>query len=215
MKKTIILGIIILIGILLILFTVFSIANKNLSKEEFVSLMGDFKQVSNVKIESKSLTKYVKDEYMLSIRSDGLYTWGNEKTRECISYLPDLKMYQLINYSDDISGLENAEYKFIGYENYNGTKCAVGEFKFNELDLTTKIWLDEERGTYLKIVNTGIDSSGSQYENVDEYVATYDIVTDEDVKKPDLTEYTMISEDTKSDEEMITNITINDDSSIQ
>lgn len=79
-----------------------------------------------------------------------------------------------------------------GYEKYNGTKCAVGEFKNDKSGLMVKIWLDAKKGTCLKIVNIGIDSSGKQYETVDEYIATYGVVTDEDVKKPDLTGYTKL-----------------------
>ena len=190
MKKIIILIVVILI--LLSGIAIFLMANNELSKDEFISVMKGFDQVSNVKIEG-SMTKYIKDEYMLSIRDDGLYTWANSKTEECISYFPNDKIYAFVDYvnSDNI-GVEESEYTFIGYEKYNGTKCIVGEFK-TEIEkevLTTRIWIDAERGTCLKIVNAGIDFSGNQYEIVEEYTATYDIVTDEDVKKPDLTEYT-------------------------
>ena len=82
-----------------------------------------------------------------------------------------------------------------GYEEYNETKCAVAEFKWKDLELKTRIWIDKDRGTCLKTVNTGIDSEGNQYEYIDEYIVAYDIVTDEDVKKPDLTGYTEYKED--------------------
>ena len=36
---------------------------------------------------------------------------------------------------------------------------------------------------------------GNKFEYVDEYVATYDIVNDDDVQKPDLTGYTLIQDD--------------------
>lgn len=54
------------------------------------------------------------------------------------------------------------------------------------------MWLDSEKGTLLKLVNKGISSDGSEYEYIDEYTATYDVVTDEDVKKPDLTGFEKI-----------------------
>lgn len=79
-----------------------------------------------------------------------------------------------------------------GFKKYNGTRCAVAEFKFNDLNLRTKIWLDAKKGTLLKTVNNGIDDIGEEYEIIEEYVATYNVVTDEDVKKPDLTGYTLI-----------------------
>lgn len=86
--------------------------------------------------------------------------------------------------------LKKQNIRLYGYEEYNDTKCAVAEFEWEDLELKTRIWLDKDRGTYLKIVNTGIDSEGNQYEYIDDYIVTYDIVTDEDVKKPDLTGYT-------------------------
>ena len=82
--------------------------------------------------------------------------------------------------------------RLYGYEEYNDTKCAVAEFNWKHLELKTRIWIDRDRGTCLKLVNTGIDSEGEQYEYINEYIVTYDIVTDEDVKKPDLTGYTEI-----------------------
>jgi len=111
MKKLIIFIIVILILLsgIIILFT----TNKKLSKDEYISLMKSFDQVTNVKIEG-SMTKYIKDEYMLSIRSDGLYTWGNSKTKECIGYFPSLKIYSFLDYNDGgVKGLESLEYTFI------------------------------------------------------------------------------------------------------
>lgn len=77
-----------------------------------------------------------------------------------------------------------------GYEEYNNTRCAVAEFSWEDLALKTRIWIAKDRGTTLKVKNTGINSEGNQYEYIDEYRVTYDIVTDEDVKRPDLTGYT-------------------------
>ena len=84
-----------------------------MTPEEFVALMNSFEQVSNVKIEGKQ-TKYIKDEYMLSIREDGLYTWGNSKTSESISYFPNEKMYAFVDYAySDRNDFEKTEYTFI------------------------------------------------------------------------------------------------------
>lgn len=84
--------------------------------------------------------------------------------------------------------------RLYGYEEYNEIKCAVAEFKWENSEFITRIWSDKDRGTCLKFVNIGIDSEGNQYELIDEYIATYDIVTDENVKKPDLTGYTEYKE---------------------
>ena len=82
-----------------------------------------------------------------------------------------------------------------GYENYSETKCAVGKFEFNNTGLETTFWIDAKKGTCLKTSNIGSDSMGNKFEYVDEYVATYDIVNDDDVQKPDLTGYTLIQDD--------------------
>ena len=104
-----------------------------------------------------------------------------------------------------------------GYKKYNGTKCAVSEFKFDDLELTTEVWIDIAKGTMMKTINTGIDDTGKEYQIIEEYTATYNIVTDEDVKKPDLTGYTLIEThgefDTTNSSEF-SNIIINDDKTI-
>jgi hypothetical protein len=79
-----------------------------------------------------------------------------------------------------------------GFEEYMGARCAIAEFKFNDLNLTTKIWVDTNKGTLLKTINEGRDSNNKKYELTDEYVATYNVVTDEDVRKPELTDYSLI-----------------------
>lgn len=106
-------------------FLIFQIMNKELSKEEFIALINSFEQVSNVKIECRATTnnfgemkdieiKYIKDEYSLSIREDGLYTWANSKTSECISYFPEEKIYTFVDYvGADSNDWEKTEYTFI------------------------------------------------------------------------------------------------------
>jgi hypothetical protein len=104
---------IVVVSILLSGFGIFRMINKELSKDEFVALMNSFEQVSNVKLEG-GVTKYIKDEYMLSIREDGLYTWGNSKTGECISYFPNEKIYAFVDYAhSDSNDFEKAKYTFI------------------------------------------------------------------------------------------------------
>lgn len=38
----------------------------------------------------------------------------------------------------------------------------------------------------------GLGDNGEEYEIVENYTATYDIVTDKDVEMPDITEYNLI-----------------------
>ena len=103
-----------------------------------------------------------------------------------------------------------------GYKKYNDTRCAVSEFEFNDLNLTTEVWIDAAKGTVMKTVNRGINESG-EYEYIEEYTATYNVVTDEDVKKPDLTGYTLIEtdgEDVDVDPSELPSITIDDNKTI-
>lgn len=111
MKKVIIL--IIAILMILSLLGMFYMTNRKLTKEQFISLMKSFEQISNVKLEG-STTKYIKDEIMLSVRNDGLHTWVNAKTKESIGYFPNMEIYSLLNYEEsDSTGLENSEYTFV------------------------------------------------------------------------------------------------------
>ena len=111
MKKTCIFIVVVLI--LLSGLGIFRMINKELSKEEFIALMNSFKQVSNVKMEGRDII-YKKDEYMLSIREDGLHMWGNYKTSEGISYIPNEKIYAFVdNEHSDSVDWEKTEYTFI------------------------------------------------------------------------------------------------------
>ena len=104
---------IVVVSILLSGFGIFRMINKELSKEEFIALTNSFEQVANVKIEGSEII-YIKDEYSLSIREDGLYTWANSKTSECISYFPEEKIYAFVDYARTESNeWEKAEYTFI------------------------------------------------------------------------------------------------------
>lgn len=105
---------IVVVLILLSGFGIFRMINKELSKKEFIALMNSFEKVDNVKMEGSGTT-YIKDEYILSIREDGLYTWANSKTSECISYFPEEKIYAFVDYTrtDSNEWEKAAEYTFI------------------------------------------------------------------------------------------------------
>ena len=69
------------------------------------------------------------------------------------------------------------------------------EFYHKDMNVTTKMWVDCKNGTTLKITTNGIDSNNTPYEFIEEYIATYGVVTDDDVKKPDLTDYEKMDND--------------------
>lgn len=114
MKKIIIICILIIILILLTLLGIFFISNKELSKDEFFALEKNLESVQNVKIESSIITKYIKDNYISSIRNDGVYTWTNTETKESILYVPSQKIYSLTPYvEEDAEEWKTADYTFI------------------------------------------------------------------------------------------------------
>lgn len=110
-KKILIIGIIVVL-VLMVLGTFLYKNNKKLSKEEFLALIKKFENISNVKLQSKTMTKYVKENDVVSIRKDGVYTWTNSKTKESILWAPEHKIYSILKYKED-TGLENFEFNFI------------------------------------------------------------------------------------------------------
>lgn len=112
MKKRIMLGIFILLIIILGVF-LYNINNKKISKDNFIKLINNFKNVSNVKLESSTTSKYIKNEKMLSIRADGIYFWSNSNTKECIAYSPKYKTYSFIEYNEENTSFEEMVYKFM------------------------------------------------------------------------------------------------------
>ena len=114
MKKTVVIVILILILVALGSLVYWS-NNKKMSKEDFIELMQSFKDVTNVKLESSTLIKYIKGQKALSVGKDGVYTWSNLETNESISWSPIYRTYSIVKYEDNSTGLETADYTFIRF----------------------------------------------------------------------------------------------------
>lgn len=114
MKKTVVIVILILILVALGSLVYWS-NNKKMSKEDFIELMQSFKDVTNVKLESSTLIKYIKGQKALSVGKDGVYTWSNLETNEAISWSPIYRTYSIVKYEDNSTGLETADYTFIRF----------------------------------------------------------------------------------------------------
>ncbi len=115
MKKIIIISITTIILILLILFGIFFLRNKELSKDEFIALMDKFEDVSNVKLEGTP-TMYKKDNSMLVIYTDDIYSWSNTETNEYIRYSPTWKQYTVmdtVSTEDNFSDIKDTPYTFM------------------------------------------------------------------------------------------------------
>lgn len=74
------------------------------------------------------------------------------------------------------------QYTYLKEENYNNHNCIV--FQLDKDNNFLKIWIDSDSGFVLK----SEEKDGASTETI-EYDISFDSVTDEDIKKPDLTEY--------------------------
>ena len=50
---------------------------------------------------------------MFSVRVDGICSWGNSKTGECIAWSPEYGVYSFREYKNEDTYFDNAQYKFI------------------------------------------------------------------------------------------------------
>ena len=84
-----------------------------MSKSGFLALMDSFETVSNVKLESNTIKKYIKGGKAIQYGADGINTFIDSTTKECISWSPQYKSYSIIPYKGNGTGLENYDFKFI------------------------------------------------------------------------------------------------------
>ncbi|MBP3597001.1 MAG: hypothetical protein J6J60_06350 [Clostridia bacterium] len=201
MKKIIISMIVILI--LVSAIVIFLNYDKELSQTDFIELMDSYVEISNVKIELKDDSFkniiYIKDGKCLT-RENDIYTWTDLNTKEYIRYYPEQKIYVIEELDTSGKSFEDSEiisYRFLGYGNYDNTKCAIAEFEFEIEDSLTneiiksksKFWIDSKNGVVLKVETSSIDSDGELVEAVQEYDVYYDVVTDKRVERPALIGY--------------------------
>lgn len=115
-KNITIIGIILVILILLLgMFIYVNNSNKELSKEDYISLMKKFDKIKNVKMEGKFYTFYKKDERSITDyrSSTAGYTWSDGNEKKVIRYIPENMIYSISEYNDPNEiGLENCDYKF-------------------------------------------------------------------------------------------------------
>lgn len=81
----------------------------------------------------------------------------------------------------------NYTYKFLREETYNNLKCIVSEFTNKNSNEKTVVWIDIERKL---LVKQEIYDNNNQLTQSVTYNITLNNVTSEDVKLPDLTNYT-------------------------
>lgn len=197
-----------LLGILLIIITglgiSFYINNKlptqQLSEKEIKELFHNIKNYDNIYVETttegedfKYVSKrYQKNGIILTIEPNEKNTyiyWVNTNTNESLVIQEGSKAW----YRSEIADKDNNSYKFIGYEKYNKTKCAViqittenNEEDSNRDGLEGKAWVDLKTGIVLRMEYK--NNQGKEYKSYS--TITFNRVKDEDVAKPNLDGYT-------------------------
>ena len=81
------------------------------------------------------------------------------------------------------------QYEFKNYETVNGIKCV--SFSLSNDSIVFDIWLDKSTGMIVKMICHFIGDGSNSIDTTLNYRYQLNNVTDEDVKKPDLTGYTI------------------------
>lgn len=151
--------------------------------EEFVT---DYKRKDNI-VYMKELDY---EEYLNIDTSECVYV--DRENKEAYTYTSDsvLESYNTRLYAG-IQSLENGDYSytFNEYEKVNGIKCASITLSNDSENID--MWIDTKAGMITKYV---ITNKSEEDGNSSTYIYRYQIgnVTDEDVKVPDLSEYTVL-----------------------
>ena len=131
--------------------------------------------------ENKTYSEFIGQK----VEKDGKETDIKITTQEVISWHPlenEFESFKHINFSPG--------YKYIKTEEYNGAKCIVVEFSFEEYGESVKVWFNFENGLIEKEENYKDETLKS--------VVTYEIevnnVTDAELCIPDLEDYTYIGQ---------------------
>ena len=209
MKKVFnIVSIIIILLVLLVVIKV-SFFNKKMNKQDVVELFnmsnsynnlyiatkiedqdGNVTNIENLRKDSVELYKFKSDE-------NEIIVWTDNDKNEVIKIDVKSKTYEINgdngNKKVDYSDL-NYNYNFIGYENYENTKCIVAEFTYENIS-KDKIWVDTNTGIILKRERKINDYKYTEYNQV-----SFDTIKDEDIIKPDLSGFALVKENSTNEE---------------
>ncbi len=197
----------ILIGIVLIIVLtatiIYNFKYKKMNKEAAISLINKGENYENIKIRTKikdelghiTNIEFIKKDnielYNEKNESGERIEWTDTNKKETLIIDEDMKTYEWCenyerektNYNDS-----NYKYKFIRTEKYENVKCAV--LKFTEENLSEQvIWVDLQTGLILKKKVKIYYDNESTYEYEEYMENLLDCVTEKDVLKPDITEY--------------------------
>lgn len=208
--------ILIIIAIILILLciTVGAVLynNSKMSVKDIIELSNNLSSINNVKLHIENVgqeinpdggTFYIKDGIEVSESGE---IWTDTKNGEKIYVSNSMKYIQVIK-GEQISELEfiyallkgnSMKYKYIGEEDINGHSCYVFTLTQTQettdsedktsyvIEYTDKYYIDKETGLVIQE-----EKKQSDKEDILKriYHYTFDVVTDEDVKKVNLEDY--------------------------
>lgn len=141
---------------------------KLISKTDYYKIFDDENEGKKIQIDDSEKVAYVYTEYKSEITSFQEMLCTAEKLLESDEY----------------------EYKFLGYETMNGVKCV--HFTLDNKETTFNIWLDKANGMIVKM-ECHYHLEGTEEINTTMYYR-YQLnnVKNEEVEKPDLTNYSIV-----------------------
>lgn len=201
--------IIIIIFIIALAYLIYSKNFKPLSKEKAIELAEMAVTIDNFSCQlvieqdgEEFVTDYKRKDNIVYMKGVDYEEYLNIDTSECVyvdrenkeayTYTSDsvLESYNTRLYAG-IQSLENGDYSytFNEYEKVNGIKCASITLSNDSENID--MWIDTKAGMITKYV---ITNKSEEDGNSATYIYRYQIgnVTDEDVKVPDLSEYTVL-----------------------
>lgn len=142
--------------------------NKLISKTDYYTIFDDENEGIKIQIDDTEKVAYVYNEYRSEITSFQEMLCTAEKLLESDEY----------------------QYQFVNYETMNGIKCVA--FTLSAADTTFNIWMDKSNGMIVKMDCHYHLEGTEEINTVMYYRYQLNNVKDEDVKKPDLTDYSII-----------------------
>ena len=192
--------IIVIIGLNIYVYFNNKMPTQELSESEIKELFYNIKKYNNIYVETitegenfKQVSKrYQKNGIILTKEPDEKNTyiyWVNTNTNESLVIQEGHKVW----YKSEIDDEDKNNYKFIEYEKYNKSKCAVvqittgnNETNRNTNDIEGKAWVDLKTGVILKMEYK--NDQGEEYKSYSNIILNK--VKDEDIVKPNLEGYT-------------------------
>lgn len=208
-------SIVVFIILLIVMWIIFSLMfSPSLTRTEITRLINGSNKYTNYTLTSiitsdagtEEIVTKVKDS-IHTLKTNEIYIWENSETNELI-------WMDLVNKTATTSGVdiqfqqqtarlgnkyfvylndENYSYLYKGEKTLNDAICIVAEFKNLNSGIWMDLWIEKSTGIVLKEVYYSIDENGKKIEAsfIKEYSIILNNVLDQDVQKPDFTDYNL------------------------